>query len=104
MRKGKVMKREPWPDLPAIARTMPTCRPRRTTPSRSTKSSASVTRRVYASPSSFPRPAVYPTVVMAQYSRPTWAEDEYERAGQRGWFDRLAEEVDTDEDSTERWI
>jgi hypothetical protein len=41
--------------------------------------------------------------VMSQDRKPTWSGNELDRAYQRGWFERLGEEVGTEEDPTESW-
>jgi hypothetical protein len=47
-------------------------------------------------------PHGFPGMTMAQYGAAI-SSDEVEAAYQRGWYDRMGEEVGTEEDPTERW-
>ena len=45
----------------------------------------------------------YPAVVMGQNVDLSEPEDEFERERARGWYERLGEEVGTEEDPNESW-
>lgn len=47
-------------------------------------------------------PHGFPAMTMQQYEV-EWSDDPYERAWQEGWYDRLADEVGTEENPNESW-